>query len=101
MSYFQRARRLAQALAAMAGFVAAFAVAAPAAFAQLLPPGAGGDGPVQAPSPPAQVHVVTVGGMPGWQITLIAVVAALAAAATAVLLDRARLARRRAPATSS
>ena len=32
--------------------------------------------------------VITGGGMPGWQITLIAVGAALAGAAIAVLLDR-------------
>jgi hypothetical protein len=39
------------------------------------------------------IPVVTAGGMPGWQITLIAVGAALVAAAIAVLLDRARRAR--------
>jgi hypothetical protein len=35
------------------------------------------------------VHTVVVGGMPGWQIALIAAAAALAAATVAVLLDRA------------
>jgi hypothetical protein len=34
------------------------------------------------------------GGMPGWQITLIAVTAALVAATAAVFLDRARTGRR-------
>jgi len=43
--------------------------------------------------------VITVGGMPGWQITLIAVVAALLAAAAAVFLDRARAGRRAGSAT--
>ena len=43
-----------------------------------------------------QVHSVVVGGMPGWQIALIAVGAALLAAALAVLADRALTARRRA-----
>ena len=43
------------------------------------------------PPPPAPV----IGGMPGWQITLIAVGAALVAAVLAVLADRARSARRR------
>jgi hypothetical protein len=38
------------------------------------------------------VGVITEGGMPGWQITLIALAAALAAAAVTVLLDRARAA---------
>jgi hypothetical protein len=37
--------------------------------------------------------------MPGWQITLIALAAALTAATTAVLLDRARAGRRSASAT--
>jgi hypothetical protein len=40
------------------------------------------------------IHTVVIGGMPSWQITLIAVGAALLAAAVAVLLDRAWLARR-------
>ena len=34
--------------------------------------------------------MITAGGMPGWQITLIAVAAALVAATAAVFLDRAR-----------
>jgi hypothetical protein len=34
------------------------------------------------------VHTVVVGGMPGWQIALIAMGAALFAAAAAVLADR-------------
>jgi len=44
--------------------------------------------------------VVTAGGMAGWQITLIALGAGLLAAAAAVLLDRARAARRTASATT-
>ena len=39
--------------------------------------------------------------LPGWQIALIAFGAALVAAVTAVLLDRARLARRHVTATAS
>ena len=42
---------------------------------------------------PAQAHTVIVGGMPGWQIALIALAAALCAATVAVVLDRARPAR--------
>jgi hypothetical protein len=38
--------------------------------------------------------VITAGGMPGWQITLIAVAAALVAATAAVALDRARTSHR-------
>jgi len=56
-----------------------------------VPPPGGAAGPAQVPP---QVHTVVVGGMPGWQITLIAAGAALAAAAGAVLLDRARTARK-------
>jgi hypothetical protein len=40
------------------------------------------------------VPAVIAGGMPGWQIALIAVAAAVVAAAVAVFLDRARAARR-------
>ena len=57
-----------------------------------------------APVPP-QIHTVTrtvlAGGMPGWQITLIAVGAALLAAVVAVLADRARAARRHVIATAA
>ena len=44
---------------------------------------------------PGPRHTVVVGGMPGWQIALIAVGAALIAATVAVLADRARTARRK------
>jgi hypothetical protein len=47
------------------------------------------------------VRTVIVGGMPGWQIALIAVAAAVVAAAAAVLLDRDRAARRHQPAPSA
>jgi hypothetical protein len=41
------------------------------------------------------VRTVVVGGMPGWQIALIAVMAALVTAMAAVLVERGRMARRR------
>jgi hypothetical protein len=47
------------------------------------------------------VPAVIAGGMPGWQIALIAVAAAVVAAAVAVFLDRARAARRHHPAPSA
>jgi hypothetical protein len=50
--------------------------------------------PVHLPQASVPVHAVVIGGMPGWQITLIAATAALLAAALAVLLDRAWAARR-------
>ena len=45
-------------------------------------------------------HTVVVGGTPGWQIALIAIGAALVAATAAVLMDRARSARRQAAAAA-
>jgi hypothetical protein len=88
-------RRIFAAMATLAGAVLALA-AAPAAFAMPLPPAGGFDGSgANAPG-----GVVTGGGMPGWQITLIAVGAALAAAALAVLLDRTRAARKTHAATA-
>ena len=48
----------------------------------------------QAPGP-VPVHTVVVGGMPGWQIALIAAAAALVAATVAVLVNRARATRRK------
>jgi hypothetical protein len=91
-----RLRRVIAALAAVTGGLLAWA-AVPAASAAtiLIPdPGAGGAyGPVPA-APPAPVQVITAGGMPGWQITLIAAAAALVAATAAVFLDRAWVSRR-------
>jgi len=91
-----RLRRLAVALAAVTGGVLGWAGAVPAASASIIPvPGDGPYGPALAPP----VRLITAGGMPGWQITLIAVAAALAAAATAVVLDRARARHRTASTT--
>jgi hypothetical protein len=59
-----------------------------------LPPGWNKHPPV-----PAHTHLAGTGGLPGWQITLIAVAAVLLAAATVVRLARARAARRRAAAS--
>ena len=52
----------------------------------------------QATRPQTRPHLVAVGGMPGWQITLVAVGAALLAATVAVILDRARTIHRHAAA---
>jgi hypothetical protein len=93
--------RIQRCLAFLAGLAAALTTctAASAAPAIRVPPPGTGD-PGTQPVPPA-VHAVIVGGMPGWQITLIAAGAALAAAALAVLIDRAWAARRRATATAA
>src|SRR5215831_3304525 len=95
MNPIRHIRRLAAAVAALAGAMLAFAAAAPAALARadpplprgwplkhpLLPPGYW-SGPVYK----VPAHTVVIGGMPGWQIALIAAAAALAAAAVAALL---------------
>jgi hypothetical protein len=90
-----RPRRITTILAILASSVLAWAAAVPAASAAVIPvPGAGADyGPVPA-APMSPARVITAGGMPGWQITLIALAAALAAATAAVVLDRARAGRR-------
>ena len=68
----------------IAAMLATFAVTATTALARIMPP-------TPADSPP----VSAAGGMPGWEIALIAVGAALTAAILAVLADRAWSARRR------
>jgi hypothetical protein len=103
MNGTRRIRRLVSVLAGLAGVLLASVAAVPAAFAGTDPipdpPGYVGDpyigtSPV-APVPAAAVRVISTGGMPGWQITLIAIGAALLAATVAVLLDRAWAARRK------
>ena len=60
----------------------------------MIPVGGSGDATVTDTGPVTVVHTVVVGGMPGWQIALIAVVAALVTASAAVLVERTRTARR-------
>jgi hypothetical protein len=105
-------RRLTAVLAGLAGALLAFAAAAPAAFALPFPPRPPGwdkhpppppghwteavMGPNRAGYPSvSRVHTVVVGGMPGWQIALIAIGAALLAATAAVLAYRAWTIRRK------
>ena len=87
-------RRIFAAVVTLAGTVLALATA-PAAFAHPLPPADCCTSGVA-----TGVTFITEGGMPGWQITLIAVGAALIAAVLAVLLDRAWAARKTHPATA-
>jgi hypothetical protein len=86
-----RIRRYVACLTAMLAAAAASALAAPAAFATIAPPAPPGPtAPVTGAitkHPPA-VHTVVVGGMPGWQIALIAAGAAVLAAVLAVAVDR-------------
>jgi hypothetical protein len=104
MNGIRHIRRLASVPAGLAAVLLASAAAIPAAFAGTNPipdpPGYVGDpyigtAPV-APVPATTVRVISTGGMPGWQITLIAIGADLLAATVAVLLDRARATRRNA-----
>jgi hypothetical protein len=88
MNHVRHIRRMAGVLAGLA--VALLGSAATPAFASQPP-----IGPAVPLVPPAQVNMIVTGGMPGWQITLIAVGAALLAATVAVLLDRVRTAHRK------
>ena len=94
-----RPRRLAAALAAVTCALLTSAIVPAASAHELVrdPPGGAPLAPVPAPAAP----VVTAGGMPGWQITLIAVGAALVTAIAAVFLDRMLTARRSAPSTTA
>ena len=103
MNLIRHIRYLAGVLAGLAVAWLGLAVAAPAAFAEGPPipgpagyitPGSAGYITPQ-PGPQVQVHTVVVGGMPGWQIALIAIGAALFAATAAVLVDRVRASRRK------
>jgi hypothetical protein len=104
-----RSRRFGGLLIALGAVLATFASTATAALAVNVPlpdgraaaatgfPSSNRGGiydPIQQSSPAAPV-VTVVGGMPGWQIALIAIGAALVAAVFAVLAYRAWTARRR------
>jgi hypothetical protein len=88
-------RRLACITAGLAGALLASITAVPAAFGSTSP------GPAGPAEPLISTHAVVTGGMPDWQITLIAVGAAVLAAATAVILDRARASRRHVTASAA
>jgi hypothetical protein len=91
MNPIRHIRRIACVLAGLAAGLLACSTAP--AFAMEVP-ASGGGGPAVAQPHLAPVHTVLAGGMPGWQIALIAIAAALLTAAAAVLLDRAWTARR-------
>jgi hypothetical protein len=92
MNPIHHIRRIA---AVLAGLAAALVALATPAFAMPMPL-PGGGGPAVTPQHLTPVRTLVAGGMPGWQITLIAAGAAVVAATIAVLLDRA-LATRRSP----
>ena len=96
MNLIRHIRRSAAVLVGLAGAMLAFAVPA---FARTVPiPGDTFGTPVPAQVPaqvPVQVRTIVAGGMPGWQIALIAIGAAMLAATVAVLVDRAWTAHRK------
>jgi hypothetical protein len=96
MNPIQHLRRFAAVVAGLAAALVAFATPAFAVNHPLpIDPGTGSG---TYPPPVPVVHTVIVGGMPGWQIALIAAGAALAAAA--LLFARARSGQPR-PATAT
>jgi len=86
--------RLGVVLASLAVVAVSLASSA-SASTTMIPVGGGSGAPATDTGPVTVVHTVVVGGMPGWQIALIAVVAALVTAFAAVLAERTRMARRR------
>ena len=86
-------RRLAAALAAFTCALLASTAIAPAAWAMNVAPAGGGV--------PAAPVPASAGGMAGWQITLIALGAALVTATAAVFVDRTLAVRRSASATTT
>jgi hypothetical protein len=99
MNPIRHIRRVAAVLAGLAA--ALVAVGAAPAFASVPPYGTEYRPSAPVPAPVRTVTHTVVLGMPGWQIALIAVGAALLAAALAVLADRALAARRRTAATAA
>lgn len=89
--------RLLAALAGLGAIVLGFASSA-SASTTVIPGGDPSGSP--APAPATVVRTVVVGGMPGWQIASIAVLAALVTAVVAVLVYRSRATRRRLPRTA-
>ena len=91
-------RGIAAVLGAFAVGALALVTGAAAAFAHPDPPMPGPAAPGPLPAPPGwnkhlplpvHAHTAVVGGMRGWQITLIAIGAAILAATLAITLDRA------------
>jgi hypothetical protein len=87
MKRIHRTCRFVSVLAGLVTTLLALGAAAPAARATIPDPGG-------APGVQLATQAIVTGGMPGWQITLIAAGAALVAAVLTVLADRARAARR-------
>jgi len=97
MNQIRRIRAFLTGLPRRAGALLASA-AAPAVLATPPPRPPGWN---KHPPLPAHTHLAGTGGMPGWQITLIAAAAVLLAAALAVLVNQMRSRRRRVTASAA
>jgi hypothetical protein len=94
MRHTNFARRATSLGVAAASSLLGFLLFAPSAFALVVKPVGDGSSAVAPRAVPLTAHNIVAGGMAGWQITLIAVAAALMAATVAVFADRARTAHR-------
>lgn len=103
MKHIHVVRHAASAVLAIFTSFLGFALVAPSSFALAVDFRTDANGRIPSPTgagqpvPPAPrvVHTVVTGGMAGWLITLIAIAAALLTATIAVMMERARAARRR------
>jgi hypothetical protein len=94
-----QARRI---TAILTGLVAVMAGSAATPAFATLPPGSPKHTPPDRPAAGVSpAHSAILGGMPGWQIALIALAAALVAATAAVVVDRARTTRRKSTAVAA
>ena len=94
MNLIRSIRHLSRLLTGFAGALLGLAVSAPAAFSMRLP-NPGGASSVSPASPsPTFTHSVAASGMPGWQIAVIVAAVAVLAATIAIVVVRARAARR-------
>jgi hypothetical protein len=98
MSTIKSLSRLGAVLASLSVIAVSLASSA-SASTSMIPVGGSGDagavGPGGTLAPVTVVRTVVVGGMPGWQIASIAIMAALVTTIAAVLVERSRPARRR------
>ena len=96
-----RLRRSVALLAALIVGLLVSAATVPAAFAVIPDPGGAAGSAGVAPVPAHSVRVVVTGGMAAWQVTLIALGAALLAAVAAVLVYRVLAVRKAASAATA
>ena len=98
MSHVYRYRHVVRALAALACTLLGLLAAAPAAFAMRTGFEGSGQSPLPLPNGKgptnALTHTVVTGGMPGWQLAVIVIAAALLTATIALIGHRVKTAHR-------